>query len=163
MIPALLKRAITSEYLSFVLRILLGCFFIYASLGKIAHPAQFAQAIANYRLVPFIVLNLGAVILPWIEFIAGLFLIIGFKSRASVVVIGLLLVMFEAMILISMYRGVAISCGCFDTMGEVIGWKKVFEDAFMLAFAIQIFFFDKFELMKKFMSTVGPGGRITSP
>jgi putative oxidoreductase len=153
MIPGPIKRAISSEYLSFVLRLLLGAFFIYASLGKITHPAEFAQAIANYRIVPYIVLNLGAVVLPWIELITGLFLIIGFKSRASVVVIGLLLVMFEVMILINMYRGVLISCGCFDTAGETIGWKKVFEDALMLAFAVQIYYFDNLDLMKKFKTT----------
>ncbi|MDR3555461.1 MAG: MauE/DoxX family redox-associated membrane protein [Syntrophobacteraceae bacterium] len=153
MIPGPIKRAMTSEYLSFVLRLLLGAFFIYASLGKITHPAQFAQAIANYRIVPYMVLNLGAVLLPWIELITGLFLIIGFKSRASVVVIGLLLVIFEVMILINMYRGVPISCGCFDTAGETIGWKKVFEDALMLAFAVQIYYFDNLEIMKKFKTT----------
>lgn len=162
MIPGPVKRAIASQYLSFALRLLLGSFFIYASLGKIAHPDQFAKAIANYRLVPYTLLNLGAVILPWIELITGLFLIIRFKSHASVIVIGLLLVMFEVMILINMYRGVQISCGCFDSVGEQIGWKKVFEDAVMLAFAVQIYYFDRLELLKKLKNTRGAGSRISS-
>ena len=105
MIPSFIDRAIKSEYLSLVLRIYLGSFFIYASLSKIPYPAQFAEAIANYRLVPYMILNLGAVILPWIELVAGLFLIIGFKSQSSVIVIGLLLIMFDVMILINMYHG----------------------------------------------------------
>ncbi|MDR3566810.1 MAG: MauE/DoxX family redox-associated membrane protein [Syntrophobacteraceae bacterium] len=162
MIRGPIKLAITSQYLSFALRVLLGSSFIYASLGKITHPAQFAQAVANYRIVPYMFLNLGAVILPWIELITGLFLIIRFKSHASVIVIGLLLVMFEVMILINMYRGTPISCGCFDSVGEQIGWKKVFEDALMLAFVVQIYYFDRLELMEKLKSTMGGGGRLTT-
>lgn len=143
MIAGFLKRLITSEYLSLVLRIYVGYFFVYASVSKIPYPAQFAEAIANYRLIPYTVLNLGAVILPWIEFVAGLFLIVGFRLRASVIIIGMLLAVFDIMILINMYWGAPITCGCYDTVGEPIGWKKISENALMLAFCFQIYLFDK--------------------
>jgi hypothetical protein len=67
--------------------------------------------------------------------------------------------MFEVMILINMYRGTPISCGCFDSVGEQIGWTKVFEDGVMLAFAVQIYYFDRLDLMKQFRSTMVSGGR----
>ena len=151
-----------SEYLSFALRVYVGYFFIYASLSKIPHPAQFAEAIANYRLIPFMLINLGAVILPWIELVTGLFLIIGFKSRASITVIGLLLIMFDVMILINMYRGAPITCGCYDTVGEPIGWKKILENALMLVFSVQIYYGDKPELFNKLKSVIGAGSQITT-
>jgi len=162
MILSFVKRVVTSEYLSFAFRIYLGYFFIYASLSKIPYPAQFAEAIANYRLIPFMFLNLGALILPWIELVTGLFLIIGFKSRASVIVIGLLLIMFDVMILINMYQGAPITCGCYDTVGEPIGWKKVLENVLMLLFSVQIYYFDSPELFNKLRSTIGAGSRITT-
>ena len=160
MIPAFMNRMIRSEYLSFALRIYLGYFFIYASLSKIPHPAQFAEAIADYRLIPYMSLNLGAVILPWIELVTGLFLIIGFKSRTSIIVIGLLLIMFDVMILINMYQGAPISCGCYDVVGEPIGWKKVLENALMLVFSVQIFYCDKPVLWGRLKSNIGAKGQV---
>jgi len=162
MIRSYIKRVITSEYLSFALRVYLGYFFIYASLSKIPHPAQFAEAIANYRLVPYMVLNLVAVILPWIEFVTGLFLIIGFKSKASAVVIGLLLIMFDVMILINMYQGAPITCGCYDTVGEPIGWKKMLENMLMLVFSVQIYYCDKPVLLSRLRSTISTGSQVAT-
>ncbi len=162
MIHSPIKRLITSEYLSFALRVYLGYCFIYASLSKISDPAQFAEAAANYMLVPSMLLNLVAVILPWIEFVTGLFLITGFKSRTSVLVIGLLLIIFDVMILINMYRGAPIYCGCYDIVGEPIGWKKVFENAVMLVFSLQVFYCDKPVLWGRSKSPVGARSRVAT-
>jgi uncharacterized membrane protein YphA (DoxX/SURF4 family) len=137
------RRILTSGYLAFALRLCVGGFFLYASMSKIPYPAQFAEATANYRLVPYWLLNPVAVILPWVEFVCGLFLVIGFTSRASAVLIGLLLIMFNTMVLINMYWGAPISCGCYDTVGEPIGWKKIFENILLLIFTIHVYYFDR--------------------
>ena len=55
-----------------IARLILGGVFIYASLDKIAHPAEFAKAIGNYHVVPFGLENLMALALPWLELIAGI-------------------------------------------------------------------------------------------
>lgn len=149
MIWPYLREIATSRYLALVLRVFVGGFFVYASMSKIPYPAQFADAIANYRLVPYWILNLGAVMLPWIEFVCGLFLILGFLSRASAILIGLMLIMFDAMVLINMYWGAPITCGCYDTVGEPIGWRKIIENGVMLVFAVQVFYCDRLFIFRR--------------
>jgi putative oxidoreductase len=162
MIRAFLKGIGSSQYLAFLLRIFVGFFFLYASMSKIPYPAQFAEAVANYRLIPYSLLNLGALILPWVEFVCGLFLIIGFMSRACTVLIGLMLIMFNVMVLINMYWGAPITCGCYDTVGEPIGWRKIAENFSLLIFAVQIFFFDRFLVFRRDRLTYGTRIKVAS-
>ncbi len=137
------KRIVTSPYLALALRIYVGYFFLYSSTSKIPYPAQFVEAAAAYQLIPHWFLNFGALLLPWIEFVSGLFLIIGLRTRAAAIMVCLMLLMFTAMIATNMYWGSSISCGCYDTIGEPIGWKKLGEELMLFIFALHVFFFDR--------------------
>jgi hypothetical protein len=88
--------------------------FVVAALPKIADPPAFAHMIYNYRLLPGGLVNVLALILPWVELFAGLALILGVWKKEAAVVAAVLLLVFMVAIGINLARGHAVDCGCFD-------------------------------------------------
>lgn len=132
-----------NSYTIFLLRLFVGGVFIYASIDKIAHPAQFAHAIENYRILPHFFVNIFAIILPWVELVAGLLLISGVWSGASALLISGLLAMFIIAIMAGLMRGLDISCGCFTTTGgQKIGLTLIIKDVVLLLITIHIYLTD---------------------
>ena len=118
----------------FFLRILLGGLFLFACFDKIRHPELFARALFNYRLLPSEAVNLLAIVLPWVEALAGTFLIFGWFEWASLTLINCMLAAFMGAISISLARGLDISCGCFtlDPNAEKMNWLTLLRDSAML-------------------------------
>jgi uncharacterized membrane protein YphA (DoxX/SURF4 family) len=99
--------------LHLLLRLLLGGFFVYASLDKIWSPAAFAKIVYQWQVVGPVASNLVAVTLPWVELLAGLLLIAGVWRRESALVIALLLVVFIMAAGSVLARGIDVeNCGC---------------------------------------------------
>jgi len=144
----LIQKILTSPYLSRVFRLYIGWLFIYASLTKIPDPAVFAESVAAYRVMPYWGVNLVAVILPMVELITGFFLAFGLRTKAAASILGGLLFIYTIAIVINVLRSSPITCGCWDAVGEEIGWKKVIVDIIYLLMTIQVFFFDKKHLFR---------------
>ena len=49
-----------------------------------------------------------------------------------------MLIMFIVMIVIAVVR-LKIGCGCFKSVGEELGWKKILEDTIWLLMTIDVF------------------------
>ena len=60
----ILEKLIFHPVVVTILRVGLGLVFIVASLDKIQHPESFATNIANYRLLPYQLINVSALSLP---------------------------------------------------------------------------------------------------
>lgn len=95
------------------LRLLLGGVFVFASIDKIARPQAFAETIFNYQILPDILVNVSALILPWLELLAGLALILNIRPRAAAGWLNLLLVVFIAALSYNLSRDMNVECGCF--------------------------------------------------
>ena len=118
------KRFIPSFAL--VVRLVLGCMFLYSSLPKIRQPYDFLSNVYNFELVGPKLGLLVAMVLPWAELLVGICLIGGiFVSGALLVSIGMG-AMFSFVIASALYRGLNISCGCFSASSvEQIGYTTL--------------------------------------
>jgi uncharacterized membrane protein YphA (DoxX/SURF4 family) len=94
-------------------RIVLGAIFIVACADKLAHPGLFADAINNYRILPLVLVNPAAVVLPWLELLVGLGLLFGRADRGAALLALALMSGFTAALGFNLARGLDISCGCF--------------------------------------------------
>jgi uncharacterized membrane protein YphA (DoxX/SURF4 family) len=127
---------IRNRPLLLVFRAVLGGLFIYAGVVKVVDPLGFAQDIRNYRLVGQSLAFVAAIVLPWLEILAGAFLIAGVWKRGAALVITGLLVFFIVLTLVTMARGLDVDCGCFGSLSRKSGWGVVFEDLGMLALGL---------------------------
>jgi putative oxidoreductase len=134
-----MRKIIFHPILLFVAKWFLGFVFIFAGIEKIAAPEIFAISVEAYKLIPVSVVNLFALVLPWIEVLCGIFLIGCVYVRASTLIVSSILTMFIFAILSAMARQLKIDCGCFGQQySSVVGWPKVFQDIGLLALGIYI-------------------------
>ena len=107
------REALTHPWLTVRVQIALGAIFIIAALPKIVDPPSFAHMIYNYKILPGALVNISALMMPWIELLCGVALVIGVWKRSSAAIITAMLVVFIIAISINLARGNAIDCGCF--------------------------------------------------
>ncbi|MCU0236720.1 MAG: DoxX family membrane protein [Acidobacteria bacterium] len=136
---------LSSAWLQALCRLVLGGIFIYASLDKIVHPGEFARIIANYAILPDHLVTLPALVLPWLEMLAGLFLVAGIWRRSSALWLSLLLLFFILALGVNALRGIDVSCGCFSTSAADTenAWILIFRDLLILIPGLIIVFFGR--------------------
>ncbi|MCF8049715.1 MAG: DoxX family membrane protein [Desulfobacterales bacterium] len=103
------------QFLYHAARIVLGLIFLFACYDKILHPGEFAEVVYNYQLLPDSLVNVTAILLPWVELALGLSLIFNVWIPGAVLLGNLLLVAFFSALLFNLARGLDVSCGCFST------------------------------------------------
>ena len=121
-------------------RIALGGLFVYAGAVKVLDPLDFAQDILNYQLVGQSLSLIAAIVLPWLEILAGLFLIAGTWKHGAALIISALLVFFIVLTAVTMIRGLEVDCGCFGALSRRSGWGVILEDLAMLYLGVWLLF-----------------------
>jgi uncharacterized membrane protein YphA (DoxX/SURF4 family) len=120
-------------------RLIVGGVFIWAGALKIADPLEFAQSIQNYQFFPRDFAFVIAVGLPWMEVLAGAFLILGLFRRSSALLISLLLLGFIGLVALALLRGIDTSCGCFGSLSRRADLSLILADTALLYMAINVF------------------------
>ena len=137
-----------------VSRFVLGFIFIYFSYDKILDPKLFSDIVSNYDIIPFGLENLGALILPFIEFLIGLCLILGIFIDSSVIISIILLIFFILLIGQAYLRGKSIDCGCLlsdlsqisSSEKRLYMLKRIVQDICFIVFAIIVKYRAKFDM-----------------
>lgn len=140
-------KILSNKYLIFAFRFLVGFIFIIAAIPKIADPSSFAKSIQAYQLIPTILINITALVIPWVELLIGIFLIVGVLLRGSAILSAGLFAAFSIIIAVSLIRGLTIDCGCFGPNSSPLSWMRFWEDIGLLLVSILIFHTSKNQLI----------------
>jgi uncharacterized membrane protein YphA (DoxX/SURF4 family) len=123
------------RWVALACRLVVAAVFIAASIPKILEPHAFAIAVFRYQMLPFSLINLMAVFLPWIELVTGIALLVPrWTAPAAAIILGMLAV-FTVAIAASYVRGINIACGCFsvDPDAKHIGWWNLARNLGLIA------------------------------
>lgn len=124
----------------------LGALFVVAAWHKVAVPHSFAVDVATYGILPLALVNLMAIILPWLEIVAGLMLLAGLRTRAAALLVTGMVAMFLGALAIALARGLDMSCGCFASQGagdDPISRLTVLRDLTWLALSLLVLLGDR--------------------
>ena len=128
-------------WITLAVRLILAAVFIYAAVSKIKDPVTFSREIDNYQMLPYILVSLMAVILPWLELFCGLLLVLGKGLRGASLILIAMNIVFIIAISSALARGLDISCGCFGAgASEKVGLLKIAEDILFLVGALFIYY-----------------------
>ena len=141
------KRTIGSQWLLLAVRVYLGYVFIIACWHKIMAPEMFALDVATYQLLPLWAINGFALILPWVELLAGAMLILGLRTRAAALLILCMMVSFIIALVWALHLGLDMACGCFAsqaaTTDDPISWHTMVRDLVWFLLALYVLTLDQ--------------------
>ena len=124
----------TRRYLEWALRLTIGGLFIYAGWVKRGEGIDFADSIAEFRILPAaLVIPFMLSIVPF-EIAAGAMVVTGLGKRVGALGLLLMTAMYSIALTSALARGITVNCGCFGT--SVVGtsvWLDLGRDLLILA------------------------------
>ncbi len=94
-------------------RLCVGGLFLLAAGSKLYDLPRFAEEIRAYRIVPVVLTNGMAYILPWLELSAAALLLAGVWRGEARLILFMLMVIFTVAKVWAELKGLRIDCGCF--------------------------------------------------
>jgi uncharacterized membrane protein YphA (DoxX/SURF4 family) len=101
------------RYAKLAVSIVLAAVFIYAGVDKIRDPAQFADSVAAFAILPNALVTPMALGLPMFEVLCGLMVLAPPSRRVGALALTLATAMFIVALVSALARGLTLDCGCF--------------------------------------------------
>ena len=119
-----------------IFRWLLAGVYLYAGGTKIFNPVLFKATILAYFTIPEALAVAIAVVFPWVEILAGLSLLVNWKTKYSSGFLLLLSLFFFVQMILNYSNILPYGCGCFGFGGpEKISIYHVLRDFFIAVLA----------------------------
>lgn len=98
-----------------VIRIIIGLFFVFSGFEKLVVPVEnFQVVVESYKILNHDLAGVAALIMPWIELVAGVFTLLGLWLRVSLGVLCCMTITFIGVVGQAIVRALPINeCGCF--------------------------------------------------
>ena len=133
----------TLPWMVVLLRVVLGGVFVFAGFSKLLLPhAEVVAHIQQYQVLPGWLVASTATFLPWLEVGSGTALLVGFCTTPAVLLIGVQLLSFSALMVIVLAVGIPIEdCGCFGNLGlPETPFQVLMRDLIMLVLLLPIIY-----------------------
>jgi hypothetical protein len=115
-------------------RIALVLIFVAAAPHKIMDPAQFAQNVAGYQVLPDLFVNFTALALPWLEILVAILLLCRTWTGPALFLANAMFFAFLGAIISAHLRGLDVDCGCFNSAASTASmtWYMIRDAAFLI-------------------------------
>ena len=112
----------------FLARLFVGGVFAYSGLSKLLGPSENFDAIVNnYEIIPHLLVLPISRFLPWLEWLLGSLLVLGYAPRYVSRILAGLTFIFVLLLFHSFFTSTAgLDCGCFGEAGIHLTKKQVF-------------------------------------
>ena len=96
-------------------RVLIGCLFIFSGYQKLLQPyTNFFYVLQGYEILPQPLDKMLAIGLPWLEYLIGIFMVLGLRLKASLKTLWFFFIIFILSIGQAIIRNLPLEeCGCF--------------------------------------------------
>jgi hypothetical protein len=86
-------------------------------------------------------INIVAIVMPWVEVIVGGMLIVGFWMPGAIFIYNILMISFITALSYNTARGLDIHCGCFSpAAGEAISIETIVRDLLILCVSLYMMY-----------------------
>lgn len=135
------------KYFWVLARVCIGLFVAYAGFQKLIQPAEnFAAFIRTYEMIPEVIVMPIATILPWLEWLGGALLALGYLTKYSAGLVSILNCSFLLVLLSGLITGSTLGsdCGCFGEASPLKVWHMLVIDSVSFIIAVRLAMRKKF-------------------
>lgn len=128
-----------------IIKMIFGIAIISLSINKALTFPQFVLDVQKYNILPVVLILPFSLFVVSIELVSGIGIIFNIYSKHLIGTIILLFTVFTLGIVINLFQGNIIECGCYGSIyKENIGWWSVLRNSLLIIILVWLFQSEKY-------------------